>query len=90
MKLRKWWYVLLPLIQDIEICKDNNNELQKEVKSNSQRKLNFYDYIYLMSGNELLKFKIELGHMDVVNVLEQYIDLQRTFDYVVMSEKAAK
>jgi len=43
-----------------------------------------------MSGNELLKFKIELGHMDVVNVLEQYIDLQRTFDYVVMSEKAAK
>lgn len=72
---------LLPIIQDMEIWVESDNE--------SKRK-NFYDYIYLISGNELLKFEIELDHMDVVNVLEQYLDSQRTFDKVIKSEKELK
>lgn len=72
--------VLLPLLQDIEYAGD-------EKKS---RRLNFYDYIYFMNGCELLKFKIELDHMDVVNVLEKYIESQRAFDKIIMSEKELK
>lgn len=72
---------LLPIIQDIEIWRESDNE--------SKRK-KIYDYIYLINGNELLKFEIELNHMDVVNVLEKYIDSQKTFDKSVMSEKELK
>lgn len=72
--------ILLPLLQDIEYTGD-------EKKS---RRLGFYDYIYIISGNELLKFKIELVHMDVVNVLEKYIDVQKNSDNVILSEKEAR
>lgn len=72
---------LLPIIQEIEIWVESENT--------SKRKC-FYDYIYLISGNELLKFEIELDHIDVVNVLEKYIDSQKTFDKVIMSEKELK
>ena len=43
-----------------------------------------------MNDNELLKFKVELDHMDVVDVLEKYIDAQKSFDNVILSEKDAK
>lgn len=75
---------LLPFIME-HTMPPNAKYVQDEEEST--RKLNFYDYIYLMNENELLKFKIELDHMDVVNVLEKYIDSQSTFDKVILSEK---
>lgn len=74
---------LLPIIQEMEMGFDEERE-------NVSKRENFFDYIYLISGNELLKFEIELDHMDVVNVLEKYIDSQKTFDKVIMSEKELK
>ena len=74
---------LLPFIMEHSSMEMQDNE-------ENTKKKNFYDYIYLISGNELLKFEIELDHMDVVNVLEKYIDSQKTFDKVIMSEKELK
>ena len=75
--------LLLPIIMEY-------SSIEMQDKEENIRKLNFYDYIYLTNGNELLKFKVELDHMDVVNVLEKYIDNQKSFDNVILSEKAAK
>lgn len=74
---------LLPFIME-------HSSLEMQDNEENTKKKNFYDYIYLISGNELLKFEIELDHMDVVNVLEKYIDSQKTFDKVIMSEKELK
>lgn len=74
---------LLPIIME-------HSSLEMQDSEENTKKKNFYDYIYLISGNELLKFEIELDHMDVVNVLEKYIDSQKTFDKVIMSEKSLK
>lgn len=78
---------LLPFIMEYE--GPLNSKLVKEKKENT-KKLNFYDYIYLMNGNELLKFKVELNHMDVVNALEDYINTQDQYKKVIMSEKEAQ
>jgi len=72
--------VLLPLLQDIEYAGD-------EKKS---RRLNFFDYVYLASGNELLKFKVEINHMDAIDALEEYINSQKTVDHIILNEKEAK
>lgn len=74
---------LLPIIME-------HSSLEMQDNEENTKKKSFYDYIYLISGNELLKFEIELDHMDVVNVLEKYIDSQKTFDKVIMSEKSLK
>lgn len=78
---------LLPAI--MEFSGPPNSKPIEENKENT-KKLNFYDYIYLMNENELLKFKVELNHMDVVNVLEKYIDSQKQFDMCILNEKDAK
>lgn len=72
--------ILLPLLQDIEYTGD-------EKKS---RKLSFFDYVYLTSGNELLKFKVEINHMDAVDALEEYINSQKPVDHIILNEKEAK
>lgn len=82
--------LLLPFIMEHQDIESPINFNSFSEKKEFTRKLNFYDYIYLMNDNELLKYKVELDHMDVVNVLEKYIDNKKSFDNVILSEKEAK
>lgn len=60
---------------------------KKETMVKPIRTFELFDYIYLLKEDELLKYKVELDHMDVVNVLEKYISTQYQYSKEIMSLK---
>lgn len=59
-------------------------------KTNSTKKVNnnFFDYVYLETGEKLLKFKITIdNYMYLINILENYILNMKVDEFRVVNEK---
>jgi len=79
--------MFLPFIMEYE-GPPNSKPIETRVKT--IRTFELFDYIYLFNENELMKFKVELNHMDIVDALEKYINTQNLCRKEIMSEKDAK
>lgn len=70
--------MFLNFINDIEIGGDHTDEDS------------FYHFICIQRYNEILKFKITINHMDVVDAIEDYIKTEDTYNFRVMCEEHVK
>ena len=71
------------LLMDI-VTFDSNENVNNSQKINN----NFFDYIYLNTGDKLLKFKITIdNYIHLVNVIENYILNMKVDDFSVVDEK---
>ena len=74
------------LLMDIATF-DSNESINSEPKVNN----NFFDYIYLETGEKLLKFKITIdNYMNLISVLENYILSTSVDKFKVVNEKQLK
>ena len=65
-------------IQDIEIGGYYNE------------KFSLYDSICIRHNNEILNVKITINHMDIVDVIENYVKTEDTYNFRVMCEEDVK
>ncbi len=48
------------------------------------------DYVYYKNDNEILKLRLHFNHMDIVDLIEEYVKNDDVYDFEVLSEYSVK